>query len=74
MVSLNYKIFLAKIFLDDLDRRNMKLSYQLNARFETYHPGKIELLRGGSATEIKNKWRKTPMSSKTRLKEILSMF
>lgn len=29
MVSLNYKIFLAKIFLDDLDRRNMKLSYQL---------------------------------------------
>ena len=29
MVSLNYKIFLAKIFLDDLDWRNMKLSYQL---------------------------------------------
>ena len=52
----------------------MKLSYQLNARFETYYPGKIELLRGGSAIEIKNKWRKTPMSSKTRLKEILSMF
>ena len=43
----------------------MKLPYQLNARFENKPSGQDKTSPWGSATEIKNKWRKTPMSSRS---------
>ena len=38
----------------------MKLPYQLNARFETYHPGKIKLLRGGAPQRSRTNGEKLP--------------
>ena len=42
----------------------MKLPYQLNARFETYHPGKIKLLRGGAPQRSRTNGEKLPCPQK----------
>ena len=57
MVSLNYKIFLAK-------RRKYETVLTTKARFETYNPGKIELLRGGEPQRSRTNGEKLPCPQK----------